>query len=528
MAWNDLANNQGVSDTNLKNAVDTGVFAAGGTSFPSPTENKEVTKTRCSGYITVPNPNYASFLNKADNQVVVKQDIYDAGDFTLDPLPSYYRIESVSCTGIPSFSYPITAGNTTLPYNGVIPSQTISVSITYIGFDDPPIFDAVRISLYVESVLVDSQYVSVYGGSASVYLPFSVPSPTPIRIAVDTGYIPTPPSSFSFSGIGVNNVAVSKNTGQYQIVTTGKSIMGSTYFHFATEAGWICRSADYGANWTRIADQFNTWRRIAISDNGQYAVAIPNSGYPVISSNYGANWSTLTSAGSRSWTGVAISETGQYITLTAFDAAADKLGTQSYILRSTNFGSSFAIPSFNSSSWSFMSVAMDQTGQYQVANKWYGRVYYSSNYGANWTDYSFQYYMQDVKYKKATTGARQFSLAAIRAVPGSLSSQWFGSTNDGASWSSVATFNFAILHLGGEYTWHTASLYSPNSSRPVQIESDAAPFPTPPIATIENLGNAQYWQCCDGCYVNASYMLAGSTSGLYRSTAGITGTWSPL
>ena len=42
MPWSSVANNQAISDTNLKDAVDTGVFTAGGTAFPSPTQNKEV------------------------------------------------------------------------------------------------------------------------------------------------------------------------------------------------------------------------------------------------------------------------------------------------------------------------------------------------------------------------------------------------------------------------------------------------------------------------------------------------------
>lgn len=71
MSWAGLANNQTVSFTNLKNAVDTGVFVA---KITQTTSAEQTTKSDINTYVYV-NPNKASFSAKSNNQLVVKQDL---------------------------------------------------------------------------------------------------------------------------------------------------------------------------------------------------------------------------------------------------------------------------------------------------------------------------------------------------------------------------------------------------------------------------------------------------------------------
>lgn len=71
MAWNDLASNQTISFTNLKNAVDTGVILGKVTITPS---NEQVTKSDVETY-TWANTVYAPFAAKASNQLVVKSNV---------------------------------------------------------------------------------------------------------------------------------------------------------------------------------------------------------------------------------------------------------------------------------------------------------------------------------------------------------------------------------------------------------------------------------------------------------------------
>ena len=301
MSWAGIANNQTISNENLQDAITTGVFSAGVTPIPltPPDNKKQGTKSLITSYITIPNTSYAPYANKSDNQLLVKSDIPSQGDFILDPLPSYYQIDNLVCIGAPSFSFPVTAGNTTLPYNGTIPSQSISVTITYIGIDFPPIFSDINVSLYVNSVLIDSQSVSVYGGSVNVYLPNDISAPNEIRISIGSG-VPPGPGPFSFIGVPVNNVAVSKSTGQYMIASVGKwNFTTSNFLRLAVDGGPLCYSIDYGATWYK-SNTIGTFSKLAISDDGAYALALSQNGAVYRSTNYGVTWTAtgLTGIGS--------------------------------------------------------------------------------------------------------------------------------------------------------------------------------------------------------------------------------------
>lgn len=71
MSWASIASNQTVSGDNLLNAINTRVFVANFGFIPSA---EQMTKINIQVYINV-NNNYAPFLAKASNQLVVKSDL---------------------------------------------------------------------------------------------------------------------------------------------------------------------------------------------------------------------------------------------------------------------------------------------------------------------------------------------------------------------------------------------------------------------------------------------------------------------
>jgi hypothetical protein len=71
MPWNDLANNQTVSFTNLKDAVDTGVFAQKTT---IPVSNEQITKSEADAYVYI-NTLFGPYASKTNNQLVVKSNL---------------------------------------------------------------------------------------------------------------------------------------------------------------------------------------------------------------------------------------------------------------------------------------------------------------------------------------------------------------------------------------------------------------------------------------------------------------------
>ena len=71
MSWAGLANNQTISESNLLNAVQTGVFIIKNSLFSS---SLQITKADADNYVYL-NTAYAPFSAKSSNQLVVKSDL---------------------------------------------------------------------------------------------------------------------------------------------------------------------------------------------------------------------------------------------------------------------------------------------------------------------------------------------------------------------------------------------------------------------------------------------------------------------
>lgn len=76
MPWNDLANNQTISFTNLKDAVDNKIFRSKTT---IPTGNEQITKSDADTYVYL-NTGYSPFSSKSSNQLVVKSNLQSDSD----------------------------------------------------------------------------------------------------------------------------------------------------------------------------------------------------------------------------------------------------------------------------------------------------------------------------------------------------------------------------------------------------------------------------------------------------------------
>lgn len=71
MSWAGLASNQTISFTNLKDAVDTGVFIA---KIAQVVSNEQITKSDANTYVYI-NTAASPYSSKASNQLVVKSDL---------------------------------------------------------------------------------------------------------------------------------------------------------------------------------------------------------------------------------------------------------------------------------------------------------------------------------------------------------------------------------------------------------------------------------------------------------------------
>jgi photosystem II stability/assembly factor-like uncharacterized protein len=92
------------------------------------------------------------------------------------------------------------------------------------------------------------------------------------------------------------------------------------YILIPNRGGYLYRSQDYGQTWANITSLPNCWwQSVDISSSGQYQVASGYNGCTMyFSTNYGVNWTTIPlSAYKTEWTSISVSDDGQYITVVA-------------------------------------------------------------------------------------------------------------------------------------------------------------------------------------------------------------------
>lgn len=508
MSFSGLANNQSVSYGNLQDAVNNGAFTLVST-IPSPS-NRESTKSVVSASVSGFNVNYPPYAGKANNQLIVKSDIYQPGNFILDAAYGM-SFTSMSGTNLPNFTYPVTTGNTTKTYNGIIPSQTITVNINGTRVTTP-----LKVVLLVNGIQVDCKDITVNGAqSKNLTLPTGVYSPSTIKISINISACVSDPS-VTFYGLPVSAIAISRTTGQYQVVGQAYS---NLYENSGLSAGYICTSNDYGANFIKRTP-YGYWTTISVSDDGQYMLAAERYGNVYVSSNYGVSWST-TSTGLTYpfWVSSAISNNGTYMYLCTGQIlpGSNPTGNNYYVLVSTNQGTTWAAWStITEPNYGIYALAVNSTGQYlQVGNN--SGLYSSNNYGAgiqggfsnstSWLTLSVSSSANGLiacaTSSNITSG--QEDRAYLKGTTDGLN--WFNITGGTAGanyWYKVAISNsgtgYAILRDINNYTY----------LQQITTLSSVSQITTPGLNTWLSVAISG----------NGTYVLAGAVDGLKRSTDG--------
>jgi hypothetical protein len=508
MSFSSLANNQAVSYGNLQDAVNNGIFTLVST-IPSPT-NRESTKSVVSASVSGFNPNYPPYAIKLSNQLIVKQDIYNPGDFILD---AQYGIRFTSMTGsvggLPTFTYPVTGGNTTKTYNGVIAAQTITVGLAGTLFVSPA-----KVVLYVNGVQVDCQNITSGVQTKTLNLSVSVGSPSTIKISINGGTCSSTPTTPIFTGKTFSTVSVNRGSGQY-MVAGNAYLYGNPATTTGVTAGYLYYSSNYGSSWTQ-SSAYGFWIKIASSDNGQYVIAVEAFGKAYLSSNYGVSFTQISYFGTNRFNSAALSNDGQNQMIVG--------GVEtSYVWVSTNYGVDWNIAASDIYG-GYISCAIDSSGGTFLAGGGYGGsafIIRSTNQGANWT-----YVLSGSNYGLNTSDIN------INATNGWAIAAWIGtnpsngilykSSNSGTSWSQItggSAQNAWIVSILNN-TVSGLALYDLRTSNTSYIQSVTGAGPsfmntvgnklTSPSLTWRSLSNSD----------NGTYILAGENSGLYLSTDG--------
>jgi hypothetical protein len=439
MSFSALADNQCVSYNNLQSGVNQGYFDAKTT---IPATNQESTKSAAYTYVDI-DPNYPPFASKLDNQLVVKRDLKD-NVAVIEISNNFFEgtITDVTVNGVSIYgaSFPLDIGNGTQGYTDQL--GTYDIVLYYADANMPSNYARCYDSNY-NTVCVDG-FSST--GPGPYYVTFSSQSVStiyPVSIVTGDGscVAPVPPQ---IGDQPAGSVAVNRGSGQYMAMA-----VSDLQFASNSRGGGIFVSSNYGSTWTFRAF-INYWGIVRMSDNGQYMIAAPYYGQAYVSSDYGVNWSTITSTvsyggntltvGFGSITDVSISGDGQYMII--LNQTGSGTLRNNYAFLSSNYGSTWSVTKFNSfDDKPFYGVDMSSNGAYMFLAK-QGEVLRSTNYGSSWTSvtgFDASLIVQDVKCvadgSKVIAAKTKSTFGINTQNPDYLMT----SSDYGSSWSNVTS-----------------------------------------------------------------------------------------
>ena len=552
MSWNTLLPNQCISFNNLQDACNQFFFLS---TQPIPVSTEQITKQDFEDYILVPDSvaNYPAFVNKTQNQLVVKSDVAIFGDAILTP--NY----GISFTGISyyDFSTQIPVGIWSLPASSTQNTQyyySFGVSgfnLLYVEVDgtstSPSGYFSVTLSVN-GNVVSDGTFYYTSGPQPAIIPlnPEIIYAPNSIELTIIDGQ--ATPINFTFQdqngGIPITAVSASRGSGQYQMVATGSNGSRMNFLE-----GSLYRSIDYGATWQKSSN--NTlyyWDRIAMSDTGQYMMAASLQGPLMLSSNTGASFVDITTRirgnATEYFEGVGMSGNGQYVIVCYETGVGGAQTAQTKI--SNNYGAA--------GSWSVVTqayeyyiqgIAISNDGQYMylsfTANGLAGYVLRSSDYGASWQSISVgTTYVRDVSC--SSDGSTVVVTGAVPNYGAEYLTRgfMFTSTNYGASYTGIETGNSYLRNwyrVGQLYTstspsgYGTVMIYYPPGTSQTAFPTQTAPVGSNTLGSVVNgsvsgMGERKFTDYAVGG-TDGPYRLIGSTTGLFRSTNGGS-TWTQL
>lgn len=228
------------------------------------------------------------------------------------------------------------------------------------------------------------------------------------------------------------------NSGQYMV---------SAEFNIKTTgsgSGYLRVSTNFGSNWsikTVGSTYFRAWRGLAMSNSGEFITGVTFNDTIFTSNNFGNTWTARDSA--RHWAGVAVSGDGSRQTALHY-------GGQIYL--STDFGVTWA-PQPGSPSRNWTAIAMSDNGQYQTAVADSSALVVSNDFGATWVERNAPRVWRDIAI--SSTGQHQTALVyggqiyvsndfGVTWVPRDTNRNWvsIGMSSDATYQIAVDFYNF--------------------------------------------------------------------------------------
>lgn len=150
-------------------------------------------------------------------------------------------------------------------------------------------------------------------------------------------------------------------TGQYQLTTN-------------IDAANITRSTNYGANWSTITG-LGIISAVCCSDDGQYITAVGLGNTIKVSADGGLTWTSKATLGNFTTPKAAMSFDGKYQTL---------IGSNKFIHISSDYGATWTVNTNTLNNVYYTCLDISKDGKTQVTAVSTGYIYVSSDYGSTW------------------------------------------------------------------------------------------------------------------------------------------------
>lgn len=334
-----------------------------------------------------------------------------------------------------------------------------------------------------------------------------------------------------------NAVAISDNTGQYQLA--GNALKASTW-----QQGYLYVSNDYGVTFTK-KNILGYWESVSVSGDGQYMLAVEFYGRAYRSSDYGVTWTAISNLSGPTgypvsalqtlyFRGTAISQTGQIQYICTKDIYYGSGYYFALVFKSSDYGATWTtIKTINASTVSvtLSSVATSSNGQYVYVASGdtlsYGSILVSNNAGSIWTETAGGVgNILDV----STTPDGEFVFAA--RFRNDNYTYLLSSTNYGVSFSNITGTNsqdfWVKTCIQQESSPTNARGYAlPSTNTLNTVVKSTSLFASSPINISNTTSPSIKWRDI-AVQRTSDRVLAASTTGLYRTTNPVSGTWTKI
>ena len=326
--------------------------------------------------------------------------------------------------------------------------------------------------------------------------------------------------------LGLPNAA----TSNWQSMTISQD--GSTWLADVNGAQLYISTDGFGKLWG-IKSNYNvlgtgTWNALTISQDGTTVLAGNTASNLYVSYDSGNTYNALSSngnlSGTKNWTGAAISQNNQIMAACAM-GDYNYLSSNGGLTWSNQVNASISTNGLPTGTSSWQTLSMDSTGQYQIAGINPGYLFYTNNYGNNWSTLSGPSLITGINNTNGLpTSSSAWNTTKINStgqyvLAGISGGALYISTNTFTTWTAISGVNGATTYgmTTNSLAWQTTAM---NSTGQYMLAG------TNNTVLYLSTNSGSYWNIIAGqAYSNAAYGqgLPTVTGSWYTSAISSTG-----